>query len=196
MLVLALLGLGLFLLGGIFVTALIALLARNGNNLGFPIVVPRWKNRLNGHPPFDSTVEDIARLNDHILRLAVAKGYKKRDVKKKINGTRTNWIRADKSLSVARSVLDPWGRKVPVWNGSETQMQTMTVAGWHNGDVLHVVYELKDHIEDTAYAHEMGHEILEMKGDADINHKDVDMWGKHGIVWEATRAMRAERASD
>lgn len=165
------------------------------DRVGYSVKVPGWGMRLAEPPPFNSTVDDVGRMNSLLLKHAVDKGYSQREVKRVLNASRVRWVRADPSLG-GRAVVDPWNRRVPVLDdaGNETgETKPMRVAGWHRGNTLYVVFVEDDVIERTAYAHEGGHGIHLLKGVVDYEHKDASMFGKEGIVSLAKVEMHKER---
>ncbi len=65
--------------------------------------------------------------------------------------------------------------------------------GLADGDVLHVVFEARDHLRDTAFLHEIGHRMREFQvGSYDSEHKDKEMWGV--LVADAKRLFAEGRS--
>jgi hypothetical protein len=160
----------------------------------YPVKVPGWKMRMAEPPPFNATPADVGRMNQLLLKHAVAKGYKKREVKKVLNNSLVRWVKADPGLDGKRAVVDPYGRTV---KDKETgEVKPMLIAGWHTGHILFVVFVVKDVIEKTAYAHEVGHGLHTIKGKSDYDHVDGEMFGKDGIVALAKNEMHKERTGE
>jgi len=165
----------------------------------YPVKVPGWGMRMAEPPPFKATAKDVGRMNQLLLKHAVAKGYKKSDVKKVLNNGLVRWVKADPGLGGARAVVDPYGRTVPVKdeNGEPTgETKPMLIAGWHTGHIAFVVFVPEDVIERVAYAHEEGHGIHLIKQKTDYDHKDAEMFGKEGIVVLVKNEMHKERTGE
>jgi hypothetical protein len=178
---------------------------RTFDNIAYPVKVPGWGMRLAEPPPFKSSVEDVARMNALLLKHAMAKGYKKRAVKKTLNESKVRWVKADPQFLGKRAVVDPWNRRVPVKNGDGTvkigpdgkpETKPLLVAGWHQGKTLYVVFVPEDVIEKTAYAHEGGHGVHLIKNISDYEHADEEMWGPEGIVVLVKNEMHKERTGE
>jgi len=148
----------------------------------YPVRVPGWQTRLTEHPPFRATVEDIARMNEALLRQAIAKGYDKKAARKRLDAGLVRWVPADPSVE-GRGVRDPFNRKKP--DGTPLRL-----AGWHEGDGIFVVYLPEDTLADTAYGHEQGHSLHVIKNLSDYPHADPDMWGPSGIVAMAAKDFK------
>lgn len=162
------------------------ILREESQRASFPVLVTGWETRLTEHPPFKATVEDIAFANEALLKAAANRGYEREAVRQKLNNGLVRWVAADPSLLGKRAIVDPYGRKHK--DGSP-----LLVAGWHLGDHLHVVYLPDDKLADTAYCHEMGHEIHELRNTTDYEHMDEEMWGNEGIVALAKSLLRSNR---
>ena len=163
------------------------------NKAGYPVKVPGWGMRMAEPPPFNATPQDVGRMNQLMLKHAVSKGYKKREVKKTLNSSLVRWVKADPGLDGKRAVVDPWNRTV---KNKEGEVVPMLVAGWHSGSTLSIVFVPEDVIERVAFAHEGGHGIHALKGKTDYDHVDAEMFGPEGIVALAKNVMHKERTGE
>ena len=174
-------------------------------NSAFPIVVPGWGTRLAENPPFAATVADIAHMNGILLRLAVAAGYDKAEVKERLNTALVRFVRADPSLGGLPAVVDPYGRKVlakdpttglQLLNPDGTMAtKPMLVGGWHTGNNLFIVFTDDLTLDQVAYTHEHGHGFHDLKAMTDYSHVDQVMWGPGGIVKQANAEFVASKNS-
>lgn len=149
----------------------------------FPVRVPGWTTRLEGHPPFDATVDDFALMNRKILETAVSvKGYARSEVKAAINRIRVRYVRRDEHVMetwgtdkrpLDQHIVDPWGRQHP------TEGRPLFVSGWHEGDTVYLVWGPRKTLAEIVYAHEMGHELHEIEGVVDMDHEDDEMWQEY-----------------
>lgn len=136
----------------------------------YPVVVPRYGMRLNSLPPTEGGLDTLVLGLDYLVKFAVAAGYEKRPVLKKLAGLNVRWLKAEGDK---RFVVDSYGRKI---------------AGDHSGDDVRVVWIPNDDLADTAFFHECGHELQELKGIIDYDHKDEVMW--RDIVFWTKKASR------
>ncbi len=140
-------------------------------NISFPQQVPGWKTRADSIPT--GSVEDIARINNLVLRFApLAAGYTAEEVHKALNKVRIHFVEADPELG-SMHVLDPYGRKDK--NGN-----IIKVAGWADGYHVYIVWKKGVSLIGTAYAHELCHvlQALFENGFRDYDHVSVNLWGK------------------
>lgn len=140
----------------------------------FPVTVPGWGIRLASRPPFKADIGDVAMYLDKLTsKWAVERSVSRDKIKGKLDGLMVTWIPDDPDISHPRSVKDSFGR---------------IVAGWHDGNNIFVVYRPDDRLADTAFGHEVGHELLELTDAlADPDHKDDAAWK---IVGDVDREFR------
>lgn len=150
----------------------------------YPVAVPGTQMRLAEHPPFKATVQDLAKANALLIQNAALKGYAASEIRKKLDGLFVHWVSADESLEGKRAVVDPYNRKT-------TDGKPLLVAGWHSGNVVKVVYLKEDSVESTAYIHELGHVVHELRKKTDYAHADLEMWGPEGVVENTKKSMRS-----
>jgi len=147
----------------LFVFVLYPMLRNNALEKKYPTKVPGWKLRLSSPPPFNATLDDVAKALDLFLEVAVStKGYSKSKLKKKVNGLYIEWLRPQNEDG-KRYIVDQYGRKI---------------AGDHSGDMIRVVVLDDDTLGSTAFFHEIGHEAHELEGIVDYNHEDKKMWNE------------------
>lgn len=156
----------------------------------YPVEVPGWKTLLNSIPPFDATEEDVAKMNELMLKYAVEiKGYKKRAVKAKLNNLRYKWVKFDPTIEAETEgkadhhIRDTFGR---------------IIAGDHDGDYVRAIYRQEYILSQTAAFHEAGHEIHELEKTSDMKHTDALMWGSgtiRGVVSEAKADFAAWKSA-
>lgn len=129
-------------------------------SVGYPVVVPGWKMRLNSSPPFNTSLEELSKgLNELTDRCVELKSYDRKKVVKRINSLKVQWVPSEGEGK--RHIVDQWGR---------------TIAGDKKGKFVRVVYLPEDRLGDVALFHEIGHDLHEIEGLVDYDHKDDLMW--------------------
>lgn len=141
----------------------------------FPVTGSKFGLRLASPAPFTHGIGV-----DEYLELLVAAWSSRRGVPRsrllaKLGGLMVTWMPNDPDIKHPRSVRDAFGR---------------VVAGWHDGNRIVVVYRVDDRLCDTAFGHEIGHELLELDDLlADPDHGDAEAWAIVADVDDETRAM-------
>jgi hypothetical protein len=182
--------LGLFGFAALSAFVLMPWYSRHVYDKAFPVKVPGWQTRLESHPPFDATVADFALMNRKLVESAKSgKDYSHKDSTRKLNNLRVRFVRRDDNVLAeygkSMNIIDPWGRKDEDGNPQLT-------TGWHAGDFVYLVWRPDVQLDDTAYAHECGHELHELEARVDMKHEDDEMWTQ--VVEAGNAAFRAAKA--
>jgi len=177
----------------LFTLVLFPRLQRNAYEARFPVKVPGWDTRLERKPPFEATVEDIALMNECLVEAAVEVGLNRKDAIQKCNNLRVVWyaydpgVEAESDGRAAQHIRDPWGR-------TTAEGTPLYVAGWHDGDEIHLVVRPELTLTQIEYDHEATHEMQELADGDDFKHASQRFWGVPlGLEAIATKLYNAKK---
>lgn len=152
----------------------------------YPVVVALWGARMTD-PPRMITSADVSRMMVAVADIATEAnlGLDQGATSDALSSARIRWVPATPGGSpggTLRAIKDPWDRTIhgePMW-----------VGGYFSQGVCFVVFLENDHIEDTAFHHELAHAILTECGFADSSHHE------HQLMIDVRKHARANYAEN